>query len=295
MATDVTGPASTRPAGPAGPTPARAAFRLSVALAVVSAGAAGLTVLLPDVLRGPAAMNGSARGTALVMLLGATPLLVGAMAAARRGSVRGLLLWLGGVAYLAYNSVMLLLGTPFNALFPLYDAVLGLSIWSAIVLVHGLDETRVASSVVPGVRHRAVATLIWVVVAGNTLVWLRGLLPGLAQDPPAFLDGTGLTTLPTYVQDFAFWLPLFTLTGWWLWQQRPWGVVLAPVVMTYFVLEGVGVAVDQTWGHLADPASGVVSVEVVPGFLILTVVCAGVLAHLLRHVPAPRPTSKENP
>jgi hypothetical protein len=39
------------------------AFRLSAALAVVTAAATGLTFLIPDVLRGPAVMNGSGRGT----------------------------------------------------------------------------------------------------------------------------------------------------------------------------------------------------------------------------------------
>lgn len=293
MATGVSGPAPLTAPRADHLIPVRTAFVLSGALAAVAAAAGLLTVMLPDVLRGPDAMNGSARGTALVMLLGAVPLLVGAMVAARGGSLHGLLLWLGAVAYLAYNGVMLLLGTPFNVLFPLYDAVLGLSIWSAIVLLHGLDVRAVAAGFLPGARLRAVAILIWVIVVGNTLVWLRGLVPGLVQDPPAFLEGTGLTTLPTYVQDFAFWLPLFALTGWWLWRGRDWGLLLAPVVMTYFVLEGIGVAVDQTWGRLADTTSTVVSLEVVPGFLVLTVVCAAALGHLLHHVPRRHGEMKE--
>jgi hypothetical protein len=33
------------------------------------------------------------------------------------------------------------------------------------------------------------------------------------------LDGTGLTTMPTYVQDLAFWLPLMGLAAWWLWRR----------------------------------------------------------------------------
>lgn len=264
-----------------------AAYPLSWLLAVVTVAATIPTVLAPDLLRGPAVMNGSARGTALVMLLAGIPVLVGSMTAARRGSVRGLLLWLGALAYLAYNGVMLLLGTPFNALFLLYDAILGLAIWSAITLLHRVDVDAVAARYRPGVRVRAVAVLIWVIVALNTAVWLRGLLPGLVADgTPAFLEGTGLTTFPTYVQDFAFWLPLFTVAGWWLWHSRPWGLLLAPALMTYFVLEAVGVAVDQAWGHAADPTSTVVALELVPGFAVLAVVCAATLAHLLRRLPS---------
>lgn len=267
-----------------------AAYPLSWLLAVVTVAATVPTILLPDVLRGPAAMNGSARGTALVMLVGAVPLLVGSMVATRRGSTRGVVLWLGAIAYLAYNGVMLLLGTPFNALFLLYDAILGLSIWAAITLLHRIDVDGVAARFTPGLRARPVAVFVWVIVALNTLVWLRGLLPGLVADgEPEFLQGTGLTTFPTYVQDFAFWLPLFTVAAWWLWQRQAWGLLLAPAVMAYFVLEAVGVAVDQAWGHSADPASTVVSLELVPGFAVLALLCTIVLAHLLRHLdPHPR-------
>lgn len=267
-----------------------AAYPLSWLLVVVTVAATVPTILIPDVLHGPAAMNGSARGTALVMLVGGVPLLLGSLLATRRGSTRGIVLWLGALAYLAYNGVMLLIGTPFNALFLLYDAILGLSIWAAIMLLHRVDVDGVAGRFTPGLRARPVAVLVWVVVVLNSLVWLRGLVPGLAAGAtPAFLEGTGLTTFPTYVQDFAFWLPLFTVAAWWLWRGRAWGLFLAPALMAYFVLEATGVAVDQAWGHAADPASTVVSQDLVPGFAILAVLCAVVLAHLLHHLdPHPR-------
>jgi hypothetical protein len=262
-----------------------AAVPLSWLLALVTVVAGVLTVALPDVLRGPAAMNGSARGTAAVMVLLAVPLMLAAMLAARRGSVRALMLWLGACAYLGYNAVMLLLGTPFNPLFLLYDAMLGLAIWTAITLLHRIDADSVTSRVTPGLRVRWVAVLLWVVVALNALVWLKGIVPGMLTDgSPAFLDGTGLTTLPTYVQDLAFWLPTVAVAAWWLWDRRSWGFVLSAALLTYFVLEALGVAVDQAWGHMADPSSTVVSPDIVPVFLVLAVACLVPLAHLLRHV-----------
>ncbi|HET7901562.1 MAG TPA: hypothetical protein VFL59_10275 [Candidatus Nanopelagicales bacterium] len=258
---------------------------LSWALAGVTTVAAALTVLDPGLLRGAAVMNGSARGTALVMLLGGVPVLVAGVLLARRGSVRALALWIGGLAYLAYNAVMLLFGTPFNALFLAYDAILGLSIWAAIALLHRLDVDAYADLVAPGARRRAVAVFVWVVVALNTLAWLGAIVPGLTAGwPPAFLVGTGLTTFPTYVQDLAFWLPLFAVTAAWLWAGRPWGLLLAPALLLYFALEGVGVAVDQVWGHVADPSSTVVAPQLAPAFLVVAVVCLLLAGHLLAHV-----------
>jgi len=55
------------------------AYWLSVALAVIAALSALLTYLAGDVLRGPAVMNGSARGTALVVLVVGVPVLAGSL------------------------------------------------------------------------------------------------------------------------------------------------------------------------------------------------------------------------
>jgi hypothetical protein len=43
-------------------------------------------------------------------------------------------------------------------------------------------------------------------------------------------------------------------------------------LLTTYVLESVGVAVDQAFGHAADPASPVASAAVVPVFAALAVV-----------------------
>ena len=60
----------------------------------------------------------------------------------------------------------------------------------------------------------------------NALAWLAGVIPGLFSDSPAFLKGTGLTTMPTYVQDLAFWLPLMAVSAVLLWHRQAWGYLL---------------------------------------------------------------------
>jgi hypothetical protein len=100
----------------------RSTYWLSGALALVMALAAAATFTIPGVLRGPAVMNGSARGTALVILVLALPALLIAMRSAGKGSIRALIVWLGVIAYLSYNAVMFIFATPFNQLFLLYVA-----------------------------------------------------------------------------------------------------------------------------------------------------------------------------
>ena len=71
------------------------------------------------------------------------PVLAGSVLAARRGSTRGLAVWLGTVSYLTYNAVMFCIATPFNRLFPLYVAMLSLSIFLlAGVAIHAAEVGR---------------------------------------------------------------------------------------------------------------------------------------------------------
>lgn len=240
--------------------PSGAAYRLSAMLAVVSVAAAGLTFFVPNVLLGPAVMNGSARGTALIVLVLGVPILLIAMRAAVRGSVSAVIAWLGALGYLLYNAVMFAFATPFNRLFLVYVAMLSLALWSVIALVSGVDRAALRERIRESMPVRGIAIYLWVIVALNTLVWLRAIVPALfAKAPGDLIAGTGLTTNPVYVQDLAFWLALYAVAGVWLWRRQAWGYLVAGAVLTMWVLESIGVAVDQRFGHLADPASSVAS------------------------------------
>ena len=244
--------------------------RLLGALALVAAAAAALTFAWPQVLTGPAVMNGSARGTALVVLVVAVPTLAASMGPAARGSVRAQILSLGALAYLTYNAVMFVFGTPFNQLFLLYVAMLSLSVAALIV---GVSAARASRMVVDRLPARPIAIYIWVVVLLNALAWLRTIVPALLDErPTAFLDGTGLATNPVFVQDLAFWLPGMALVGFWLWRQRPGGALLAGAGLVFWVIEALGVAVDQWFGAKADPSSGIASASAVPVFAALALV-----------------------
>src|SRR3954449_3881762 len=112
-----------------------AALRLSVPLGLAASVAAVGSLCFPSLLSGAAVTVGNLRGTALVVLVVALPLLTAGVLMTRGGSVRGLVLWLGAVAYLSYQGLMFGCGTPINALFLPYVALLGLGLWSMVVLV----------------------------------------------------------------------------------------------------------------------------------------------------------------
>jgi hypothetical protein len=245
---------------------------LSLALAGVGGLAAALTFFVPDVLQGPEVTNGNARGTALVMLFLATPVLLVAMWSQRHGSWRARYWWLGSIFYFAYNAFLLLFLTPFNSLFLLYVATESLALFSAFALVIRGGEFPTAD-LARRVPVRGLSIFIWVIVLFNALAWLQVVVPAvLDEDPGSFLDGLGAATNAIYVQDLVVWLPLMATAGWWMWHRKPLGIFLTGSWLAFGSMEGIGVAVDQWFGHRADTLSPHASYEVIPLMIALAVI-----------------------
>src|SRR4051794_6674435 len=85
---------------------ARAALILSVLTVFTAVVATVAALVAPDRLQGPAVMIGSMRGTALVMLLLGMPILVLGMVAGRDGRLLGIVGWIGGMVFMAYQAWM---------------------------------------------------------------------------------------------------------------------------------------------------------------------------------------------
>ena len=263
--------------------PGRAAFWLSGTLALTAAASALVTFLLPGILRGTAVMNGSARGTALIIILIDVPVLACSLLLASRGSARAILPWLGATAVLLYNALMFLFATPVNQLFPLYLAMLSLSAWSIAAIVTQTDARALAQRFSTRAPVRAVAVYVWIIVALNAIAWLSRIAPGLGSPgAPAYLRGTGLTTNVVFVQDLALWLPLMAVAAAWLWRRRPHGYLVAGAGLVMWVIESTCVAVDQWYGHAASPASTVTSIALVPVFAALALIGIVPICYLLR-------------
>jgi len=261
------------------------AFQISAALALTSAFAAALTLLVPDVLRGPAVMNGSARGTALVILAVAVPALLAAMRAASQGSARAVPVWLGVLGYLGYNAVLLLFATPFNALFLPYIAQLALAVWALAITVGTIVVERFGDRCSSRMPVRGLVAYLLVVVALNAAAWLVQIVPAMLRPgPPAFLAGTGLTTNPVFVLDLGVVLPLTTVAALRLLKREAWGCLVSGSLLAMLVIESLSVGVDQWLGHAADPASSVASGAMAPVFVAVAVAGLVPLAIFLRHV-----------
>ena len=260
-------------------------LRLSGVLAAVTVAACLANLFVPGLpLSGPDVMNGSAKGTSLVALVVAVPLLSVAAWRAGVGSLRALAVTTGITAFLLYNSVLFVFGTPFNQAFLLYVAMLGLAVWSLAALsVAVWSRVDELGADVP----RWVPAYVWLVVVLNGAAWLARVLPVMLDDHPTdWLAGTGLTTNPVIAQDLAFWLPVMAWLAWGVWRAVPPAVATgAAAGLVFWVVEFLGVAVDQWWGHQADPSSTWASAGAVPMFVALALMGLLPAARLLRSVP----------
>lgn len=264
------------------PSLPRHVYILSLVLALVAAATAALTYFLPDVLLGPPVTNGNARGTALVMMSIAVPALLISLAFAGRGSWRAIYFWMGSIFYIAYNAFLFLFLTPFNRLFLLNVATQSLALFAGFALFLSVDRHWLMTQM-RRPPFRALAVFIWVIVGLNALAWLGAVVPAiLAEDPLSFLEGVGVATNAVYVQDFAFWLPMVALAAWGVWNRRSTGIFLTGSWLWFGVVESIGIAVDQWYGHEADPTSSFASVEIIPLFAALAAVSAIGLYFYLR-------------
>jgi hypothetical protein len=250
-----------------------APYWTAIGLTVASATAAALTLFMPGVLHGLAAMNGSARGTALVVLFIAVPMLVVSVIATALGGVRPAVSWLGVTAFLLYNSVLFLFATPFNALFLLYVAMFAFAFWTLVVLLRTVKVESFARHYARELPARPIAVFMGAIALLNAAAWLKSILPALPHsDSAEFLAGTGLTTNPIYVQDLSFWIPLMAVSAVLLWRRQAWGLVLVGGLLVQLVIESISIAVDQWMGSAADPASTVVSSALTPAFFALAAI-----------------------
>ncbi len=274
---------------PAVRTGSRAPLILSGALAIAALAAATPALFFPDLLAGEDVIKGNLRGTALVMLALGVPLLLVAMLRTVHNSARWLVVWLGAAAYLTYQGVMFLFATPFNSLFLAYVALLGLGIWTLVVLLHDIQLRGFEARTDLHMPYRFIGSVLIVLATLNAAAWLVRILPTIGSDDPAsVLDGSGLLTSPGWVQDLAFWIPASIFAGILAWRRRPRGLVLTGALLAFFTVEAISVAVDQWWGVRADDTQpDWASMAAVPLFLVLALVTSVPLVlhlgHLDRH------------
>ena len=202
----------------------------------------------------------------VVLLAIGVPVLVIGFWFASRGSPRGRIVWLGSLAFMAYMWTHYAFVIAYNDFFLGYVALFGLSLFT---LTSGLVRTD--PEVFFERLHDTVSTplyagFIGIAAAGLASMWLFDIVPAvLAGEQPSAIAQLGPEAAHTYVIDLGILVPCLGIASIWLWQKRPWGYVVAGVLLVYAAL----VAPALTAITVIDLAGGVeISLPILAGTIL---------------------------
>jgi hypothetical protein len=236
---------------------------LSVPIAVLGMTGSVIGILLDDRLYGKETSNWAAQavGQDIANLVAFPALLLMALAASR-GSLRAYLGWTGILVYTAYSYAIYAFDVHFGPLFLVWVAVFGLSIYALIGGLGSLDPVRISSKFLDRTPARSTSAVLIGIGSVFYLLWLSEIIPPIVTGTvPEALTEAGLPTNPVHVLDLALFLPGAVLAGVLLARRRPWGYVLAPVVLVAVAFLAVGIvsltAVAAARGLEAAPGLGV--------------------------------------
>jgi len=149
-----------------------------------------------------------------------------------RGQQKGWVVFLAAFVYIFYAYSIYAFGGIYNALFPVYVALVCLSFYGAITGFLSLDikefKARVAKSYP---RNGAIAFLLVSAVVLYS-AWLYRTYEAHIQQSVA--EGT-----ITMVLDMAILLPAFLVAAWWLWKKRDWGYAMGSILLLMSLILGL--------------------------------------------------------
>lgn len=221
---------------------------LSVLLLALMAVQSALGLLLPDVYRDPAWVRAAWYGNDWVTLIVGVPLMGTALLLARRGSIRGRLLWLGMLGYAGYNYAFYLFGANLNAFFPIYVAALVTCAAALILALFSLPWDELAAAADARMPNRLIGGYMIAVAVGLVVVWLAlwaghvfGGRPTPAE-PEAFKLVAAL--------DLSLMAPALAVGGVLLWRRRPPGIAVAALAGVQAALYLFVLSVNSVVGFL---------------------------------------------
>lgn len=257
------------------------AYTLTWAIAVLAAIAAAGGLFWTGLYRAETPWTSpQMRGQDLVTLL-ALPFLVWTGAAARRGSARGALAWIGLLGYMFYTYAGAAFAYRFNEFVLIYIALFSLTVFALAAAVSSLDFAAIARTFDAGTPRRAVVGFLAFLGLMLTLLWVGQMMPFFLNGTlPELIVRANTPTNFVYVLDLGFVVPLSVLGGVWLWRRDPWGYAAAGYVLTKGLTMGLALLSMTLFQWLAgqdfDPfLSGV--------WVFLTVSSLSMMTWLFRH------------
>jgi len=272
------------------PKQLRAAYWLSIAVAALMAVCSAAGLFVAGLYRDNTLVTSAWKGTDLVTLAVAVPLMIWALAAVRRGSVRAVVVWVAMLAYAVYNYAFYLFGAAFNALFLGYVALFALSLYALVFLLPYLDVEAIKRSFSPKMPRWPVVGYLLFTAAGLGLLWTGwAAASAVAGTVPQPVIETGHPTAVVFALDLSLIVPALVLGGVWLLQRRAWGYLLAAVYCVKGAVYGLALTSSSLWAQRAGIEAAGAQIPLWAGLTVLALIaCAVVFANVRGTVPLVR-------
>ncbi len=222
-------------------------------------------------------------GDGFALLVG-IPSLLAALWLARRGSLRAGLALAGALAYLFYQYGSSALGSAYNEVLTLYILVMATSMIGLFASVRAIDPETLRRCYTPAAPRRGTGIFLMITGALIFLIWfLLSMLPALlAGNTP--VEVASYTTVITFVVDMGILAPALFTTGLLLLRRDPFGDLLAPIVLVFLDILGLGLIFMGTGQMLLGLMSIGQFIGFVVSFAILTIVSMAFTLRLYRGI-----------
>lgn len=183
-------------------------------------------------------------GQDLINILLVVPSLLIASWYAFKGNKIAMVIKVGILMYISYTFTIYCFDIHFNRLFLLYCITLGLSYYMLCYFIYSNRE--IAGTTIKGKSNSAIVTGAYFLIISLLFyfLWLSEIVPSSIYNTlPQSLADTGLFTNGVQVIDLALLLPGIFILGILLFQRSGLAYLLAPVVLTFFVLMNITIAV----------------------------------------------------
>ena len=209
---------------------------------------------------------------AVLLVLGVPVLAVGLWLTSR-GSLRGRLIWLGSLAFMAYMWTHYAFVVAYNDFFLGYVALFALSVFTLVSGVVTTDASRIADAFDDKISTRLYVGFLGIAAVGLAFMWLFDIVPALlAGELPSGIAQFGPEAAHTYVIDLGVLVPSLAIAALWLHRGRPWGYVCAGVLFVFAALvaptltaitvldlqEGIEISAPILVGTIVPPLLGLI-------------------------------------
>jgi hypothetical protein len=237
---------------------------------------------LSNLYRDNAFVTSAWKGTDAVTLFVAVPLLAIAVAFARHGSWRALLVWFGVIDYLLYNYAFYVFGAAFNEFFLLHVTVFTLSIFTLLYGLVTLDASALSRRFASDTPVKWISGyMMAVAIALSTIYVIQTVSFATTGRLPNIVIATEHPTSVVFALDLSLFVPWLVLGAVWLARHQPWGYVVATIVNVKGAIYALGLAVASLWANQSGLAE---AAGQIPLWLALAVGSGAAATALLVHM-----------